>query len=108
MTRLKQENLDGQLDNLKISRIDPIVETKAYVARVMAARGATLDEAGRALLAEDLRSPCYEEVVVIAAFSHIGGGALQLRRPGYGTHRAHAPPARRDRVLPSSNGGREP
>jgi arsenite-transporting ATPase len=37
----------------------------------MAARGATLDEAGRALLAEDLRSPCYEEVAVFAAFSHI-------------------------------------
>ena len=63
--------LAGQLDNLKTSRIDPIAETKAYVDRVMASRGATLDEAGRALLAEDLRSPCYEEVAVFAAFSRI-------------------------------------
>ena len=63
--------LAGQLENLKISRIDPVAETKAYVDRVMARRGANLDEAGRALLAEDLRSPCYEEVAVFAAFSRI-------------------------------------
>jgi arsenite-transporting ATPase len=63
--------LDGQVDNLQISRIDPIAETKAYVERVMASRGANLDEAGRALLAEDLRSPCYEEVAVFTAFSRI-------------------------------------
>ena len=63
--------LAGQLENVKLSRIDPIAETKAYVDRVMARRGASLDEAGRALLAEDLRSPCYEEVAVFAAFSRI-------------------------------------
>ncbi|XXY46156.1 ArsA-related P-loop ATPase [Sorangium sp. So ce269] len=61
--------LDGQLDNLEVSRIDPVAETKVYVERVMASRGANLDEAGRALLAEDLRSPCYEEVAVFTAFS---------------------------------------
>ncbi|MDI1484603.1 arsenical pump-driving ATPase [Polyangium sp. y55x31] len=61
--------LAGELPHLRISRIDPAVETKAYVDRVMATRGAKLDEAGRALLAEDLRSPCYEEVAVFAAFS---------------------------------------
>ncbi|KYF63196.1 arsenical pump-driving ATPase [Sorangium cellulosum] len=63
--------LDGQLDHLKVSRIDPVAETKVYVERVMASRGAHLDEAGRALLAEDLRSPCYEEVAVFTAFSRI-------------------------------------
>ena len=63
--------LAGQVDNLETSRIDPIAETKAYVDRAMASRGADLDEAGRALLAEDLRSPCYEEVAVFAAFSRI-------------------------------------
>ena len=63
--------LAGELENLTISRIDPAAETKAYVDRVMATRGAKLDEAGRALLAEDLRSPCYEEVAVFAAFSRI-------------------------------------
>ena len=63
--------LAGQVDNLKVSRIDPVAETKTYVDRIMARRGANLDEAGRALLAEDLRSPCYEEVAVFAAFSRI-------------------------------------
>ena len=63
--------LDGEVENLTISRIDPAAETKAYVERVMATRGAKLDEAGRALLAEDLRSPCYEEVAVFTAFSRI-------------------------------------
>jgi arsenite-transporting ATPase len=67
--------LAGQLDNLTTSRIDPVAETKAYVDRVMTTRGAGLDEAGRALLAEDLRSPCYEEVAVFGAFSRIVGQA---------------------------------
>jgi arsenite/tail-anchored protein-transporting ATPase len=63
--------LDGHIENLQVSRIDPAVETKAYVERVMATRGRNLDEAGRALLAEDLRSPCYEEVAVFTAFTRI-------------------------------------
>jgi arsenite-transporting ATPase len=61
--------------NLTVSRIDPVFETEAYVARVMSTRGASLDDAGRALLAEDLRSPCYEEVAVFAAFSRMVGEA---------------------------------
>lgn len=68
--------LDGQVDNLSISRIDPVAETNAYINRVMANRGATLDEAGQALLAEDLRSPCYEELAVFMAFSRL---VLQAR-----------------------------
>ncbi len=68
--------LDGRVDNLSISRIDPVAETDAYVNRIMANRGANLDEAGRALLAEDLRSPCYEEVAVFMAFSRL---VLQAR-----------------------------
>jgi arsenite-transporting ATPase len=63
--------LDGQVANLTVSRIDPVAETKAYVDRVMATRGAHLDDAGKALLAEDLRSPCYEEVAVFTAFARI-------------------------------------
>ena len=70
------------------SRINPIAETKAYVDRVMATRGANLDEAGRTLLAEVSRSPCYEEVAVFGAFSRIIGQARSvlwswtLPRPG--------------------------
>ncbi len=63
--------LAGSVPNLTISRIDPEAETKAYIESVMATRGARLDEAGRALLAEDLRSPCYEELAVFTAFSRL-------------------------------------
>jgi arsenite-transporting ATPase len=63
--------LAGELPHLTQSRIDPAVETQAYVQRVLATRGATLDAAARALLAEDLRSPCYEEVAVFAAFARV-------------------------------------
>ena len=35
----------------------------------MDTKGAQLDAAGRALLEEDLRSPCTEEIAVFQAFS---------------------------------------
>jgi len=85
--------LDGQLENLTISRIDPIAETKAYVDHVMSSRGAKLDEAGRALLAEDLRSPCYEEVAVFHGFlQDRRAGTLELRHSRHRSHRAYASP----------------
>jgi len=58
-----------ELPNLTVSRIDPIAETDRYTAEVMRTAGAGLDEAGRALLAEDLRSPCTEEIAVFRAFA---------------------------------------
>lgn len=57
--------------HLRISRIDPALETKTYTDRIMALRGKDLDDEGRALLAEDLRSPCNEEVAVFGAFSQL-------------------------------------
>ena len=63
--------LDGGLPGLSVSRIDPAVETAAYVAEVMAKQGATLDAETRALLEEDLRSPCTEEIAVFRAFARI-------------------------------------
>jgi len=63
--------LAGEVPHLTVSRIDPEAETKAYVENVMKTRGAKLDDAGRALLAEDLRSPCYEELAVFTAFSRL-------------------------------------
>lgn len=65
------ETLDGTLDNLAVSRIDPQAETAHYREQVLATQGAQLDEAGRALLEEDLRSPCTEEIAVFQAFSRI-------------------------------------
>jgi arsenite-transporting ATPase len=61
--------------NLDVTRIDPALESKAYTDRIMATQGKDLDEEGRALLAEDLRSPCNEEVAVFGAFSHLVGEA---------------------------------
>lgn len=60
---------------LRISRIDPEAEVAAYRAKVLARAGKDLDEEGRALLEEDLRSPCTEEVAVFHAFSKIVAGA---------------------------------
>jgi arsenite/tail-anchored protein-transporting ATPase len=63
------------LPNLRVSRIDPAAETKAYVAEALRTAGAALDDAGRALLEEDLRSPCTEEVAVFRAFARVVGEA---------------------------------
>ncbi len=59
----------GQIQGLQVGRIDPRAETKAYVDLVMATSGKDLDANGRALLQEDLRSPCTEEVAVFRAFA---------------------------------------
>jgi arsenite/tail-anchored protein-transporting ATPase len=63
--------LDGEVGGLRVSRIDPEAETRAYRDRVMDSAGRKLDAEGRALLEEDLRSPCTEEVAVFHAFSRI-------------------------------------
>lgn len=69
-------HLDQALDggtaaNLTVSRIDPEAATQAYRDRVLATKGARLDEDGKAQLLEDLRSPCTEEVAVFGEFSHL-------------------------------------
>jgi arsenite-transporting ATPase len=63
--------LAGSVAGLSVGRIDPKVETQAYIERIMATRGARLDDAARALLLEDLQSPCTEEVAVFHAFSRV-------------------------------------
>lgn len=63
------ETLDGSLEHLTVSRIDPHAETARYRKEVMETKGKKLDAAGRALLEEDLRSPCTEEIAVFQAFS---------------------------------------
>ncbi|NTU54342.1 MAG: arsenical pump-driving ATPase [Chlorobiaceae bacterium] len=65
------ETLDGTVHNLTVSRIDPREETDRYRRYVMDTKGAELDAEGRALLEEDLRSPCTEEIAVFQAFSRI-------------------------------------
>jgi arsenite/tail-anchored protein-transporting ATPase len=63
--------LGQPVTGIRVSRIDPEVETRAYSEEVMKAAGAGLDAAGRALLEEDLRSPCTEEIAVFRAFARI-------------------------------------
>jgi arsenite-transporting ATPase len=63
--------LEGELPGLKVSRIDPKVETQRYIDKIMAAKSPSLDAQERALLLEDLQSPCTEEVAVFHAFSRI-------------------------------------
>jgi arsenite-transporting ATPase len=65
------ETLIGTLDNLTVSRIDPRVETERYRRHILETKGAKLDGQGRAMLEEDLRSPCTEEIAVFQAFSRI-------------------------------------
>ena len=60
---------DESLPNLSVSRIDPQIETAKYSAEVMGKAGKNLDQQGKALLEEDLRSPCTEEIAVFRAFA---------------------------------------
>ena len=59
----------GQINGLTVDRIDPHVETRRYVETVLSTAGRNLDASGRALLEEDLRSPCTEEIAVFRAFA---------------------------------------
>jgi arsenite-transporting ATPase len=69
------QTVAGEIPGLTVSRIDPAVETAAYATEILATTGAGLDEAGRALLEEDLRSPCTEEIAVFRAFAReVGRG----------------------------------
>jgi arsenite-transporting ATPase len=65
------DTLNGSLEGLKVGRIDPKAETTAYINKIMASKGKDLDEQGKALLLEDLQSPCTEEVAVFHAFSRV-------------------------------------
>ncbi|MBK7190923.1 MAG: arsenical pump-driving ATPase [Myxococcales bacterium] len=59
----------GAASPLVVTRIDPQLETRRYTAEVLATAGAGLDAQGKALLEEDLRSPCTEEIAVFRAFA---------------------------------------
>jgi arsenite-transporting ATPase len=71
------ETLRQQVSGLQVSRIDPKAETQKYIEKVMATKGPFLDESEKALLLEDLKSPCTEEVAVFHAFSHMVAQALR-------------------------------
>ena len=63
------ETLGQDLPRLTVSRIDPLEETERYREQVIRTKGKDLDPEGLAMLEEDLRSPCTEEIAVFQAFS---------------------------------------
>jgi arsenite/tail-anchored protein-transporting ATPase len=65
------QTLEGTIANLAVDRIDPHEVTDRYRQHVLETKGAKLDAQGRALLEEDLRSPCTEEIAVFQAFSRV-------------------------------------
>ncbi len=62
-----------ELPGLRVERIDPPVEVRQYGDEVLERAGDKLDAAGRAMLEEDLRSPCTEEIAVFRAFARTVG-----------------------------------
>ena len=67
------DTLMSDVPGLRVDRIDPKVETQRYIDKIMAAKSPGLDAQEQALLLEDLRSPCTEEVAVFHAFARIVG-----------------------------------
>lgn len=67
--------LPDSIEGLRVSRIDPVAETENYRQKVLKSSGKNLGADALALLEEDLRSPCTEEVAVFHAFSRIVAGA---------------------------------
>lgn len=63
------DQLDELPPTLTIDRIDPELETERYTQKILENKGKELNEEGRKLLVEDLKSPCTEEVAVFSAFS---------------------------------------
>jgi arsenite-transporting ATPase len=63
------ETVGNGIGNLRVSRIDPAAEVRRYTASVLTKLAPNLDEQGIALLEEDLRSPCTEEIAVFSAFA---------------------------------------
>ncbi len=70
-----RETLPADVPGLRVSWIDPAREARRYREQALAAKGAGLSPEQRALLEEELRSPCYDELAVFQAFSRIVAGA---------------------------------
>jgi arsenite-transporting ATPase len=65
------ETLPVAVPGLSVSRIDPFAEARRYRDETYASRAPGLDAEHRALLQEELQSPCYDEVAFFVAFSKI-------------------------------------
>merc|ERR1719331_651303 len=76
---MKLSTLKQKLPSLKVSSVDPAKVTKKYIDEAVAARG-PIDEKAKALLLEDLASPCTEEIAVFEAFSEL---IAEAQRPDH-------------------------
>lgn len=65
------QTIGGALPNLTVERINPKIETDRYVAGVLEKNRGLLSAEDMALLEEEMRSPCVEEIAVFQAFAHI-------------------------------------
>ena len=83
------ETLDGSMENLTVSRIDPHAETERYRQHVLETKGANLDAEGRALAG---RRPAFalhgRNRGVSGFFTHHSRGRPEVCGDG---HRAHGP-----------------
>ena len=65
------ETVAAAIPGLSVSRIDPVVEARRYREETYASKAPKLDAEHRALLHEELQSPCYDEIAFFVAFSKI-------------------------------------
>ena len=65
----------SEVPGLHVSYIDPKKEVQRYREHALEVAQSTLSAEKLALLEEELKSPCYEEVAVFQAFSRIVIGA---------------------------------
>jgi arsenite/tail-anchored protein-transporting ATPase len=63
------ETIGQGITNLQIERIDPKVETENYVCGILQKNRGKISLEDLALLEEELRSPCIEEIAVFQAFA---------------------------------------
>jgi len=62
--------IETPVPGLSIHRIDPQVEIERYRQDILSKAGKNLDANAKAMLEEDLRSPCTEEIAVFRAFAN--------------------------------------
>ena len=70
-----RETLQSEVAGLRVSYIDPKQEVRHYRERMLESARPSLSAEKLALLEEELKSPCYEEVAVFQAFSRAVIGA---------------------------------
>jgi len=69
LTQALKSDIGEEVPNLQIERIDPKVEVENYVCSVIKKNAGKISLEDMALLEEELRSPCIEEIAVFQAFA---------------------------------------